>query len=102
MHIRFGFKNAGIIKLLQKRGSQLRSASFDFKEVQKVEQEICQYKNEHYEELVHPVHAFVLFSHELAKQTALKKTFSSAFSSCGTQLELKRAQHPTTILWQNL
>ena len=78
--LRFAFKNKEIIKFLQKRGSYLKNAKFT--EAEAIENKINTYKNENLDEIVTPVHAFVLFEHEVAHNTALKDYAKDAFSFC--------------------
>jgi len=89
-----------MIKLLAKRGSQLKKSAFE--EARKVEQKIHECKENHYDELVTPVHTFVIFEHEIARLTALKKCFRKAFHFDGMPLEMLPTAHPTTVSWQNI
>ena len=83
-HCRFAFKNKTIIKYLTQRGNYLKNAKFA--KAKQVELKIDAYKNANYEELVSPVHAFVVFEYEAARNLALSKPFRNAFSFRGAQL----------------
>jgi hypothetical protein len=51
---------------------------------------------------VTPVHAFVVFEHEIAHNTALKNFAKDSFGLAkDCHLSVQNSKHPTTLLWEN-
>ena len=85
--IQFVYKNAAVIGLLKQRGHALiNGGETKFDKVLEIENKINAYKDAHYDEMVTPVHAFIIFEHEKGHNTALKKCYSKAFTFNGKKL----------------
>lgn len=97
--MQFGFDNEKFIALLTKRGTCLKNSKFD--EALEIEQQINEYKNKHADKVCSPSQAIVLFEYETAKLVLLKKDWAKGFHFCGSRLGIKKACHPTDIIWEN-
>ena len=60
--INFTYENGELIEMLKERGEALRECKWD--EVKKIEKEVDQLKNHHFEKLTRPISAFVTFESE--------------------------------------
>jgi len=78
-----------MINLLSKRGDCLKQAKFG--KAKEIETKIEAYKNAHYEDVVSPVHAFVIFEKEAARNVALARLFRKSFSFGEHPLQVKPA-----------
>jgi len=94
--IHFGFNNVKLLDKLEERANALKCA--DFNKLQRVQNEMTKLKNEHLEEFNTPNYMWVTFKHDVAIQAALTlKTFKMGDNT----FNLKRAQHPTDIKFEN-
>ena len=98
--IQFVFKNGEILNLLKQRGHKLRKAKFQ--DATAIENKINAYKQSHYEQIITPVHAFIIFEHEKGHNTALKKSYRESFTFDGHNLSLQSTQHPSTVIYENI
>jgi len=104
----FAFNNARLINLLRLRGGHIIFQRYD--KMREVEGQINTLKNEEYESLTKPVHAFITFeeedglivAQEFESQTDLlgrKKPAEKEFMN--DELCLEESTEPTNIIWEN-
>ena len=74
----------------------------EFTDSKRIEDLINKCKNDYYEELVTPVHIFLIFNHEIAKQISQKKCFRDALYFKDSTLRSKATGHPSIVQWESI
>ena len=96
-----------MLKFLEQRAVALRSANFE--KATKIEHEMTQFKDENFKMLTEPNTAYVTFKYESAYLKCLElydaegkpDGTNTAFSYKSEPLNIKRANQPTNLLWEN-
>ena len=95
-----------------KRGELLRAIKYE--QTVKFEQQIIQYVDEHYQELIRPVAAFVIFETQECQERCFTYLMTSsnfygkinysekALEILQEKLELEEAPEPSDIIWENM
>ena len=85
------------MKLLEKRAIALKKA--DFKEAEKIEQQMTKVKNDNFEEIVRPRIVYVTFMHEEGHD-ALEAMGKITFMD--EDMEFRQAKQPSNFHWENI
>jgi len=102
--IELAFKNSELIKLLIKRGQAIVAA--DFNTVKEIESVINDKKSnpDTLDKYSEPSTAFIVFKDDFGQNLACKyfsKKVKNRPLFLGEKIEMKEADEPTNILWQN-